>query len=127
MEINKPEILAEVSALFEQYETALVTNDVETLDRLFWHSEQVVRLGIAENLYGHEQILAFRKSRPGKGMDRVRQNQVITTFGDNFAMATTEFRRDSTTRIGRQSQAWVRHPDPVGWKIVSAHVSLMDD
>ena len=125
MQINIPEVLEEVTTAFAAYEAALTGNDVATLDALFWHSPHVIRYGATENLQGHDEILAFRKARPSKGLNRALRNTVITTFGRDFATANTEFTRDSTSRIGRQSHAWVRTPD--GWKIVAAHVSLMED
>lgn len=124
-EINRPEIVAEVTAAFRRYETALVTNDVATLNELFRDSPLTVRYGIAENLYGHEQISAFRAARSPAGLDRTLQNTLITTYGSDFAVASTEFRRPSAgNRIGRQMQSWVRFPE--GWRIVAAHVSLID-
>jgi hypothetical protein len=125
MEINIPEVVEEVTRAFEAYEKALTGNDIATLDALFWTSPQVVRYGPGENLYGHAEIFAFRKARASKGLDRALQNTVITTFGHDFATANTEFTRPETTRVGRQSHAWARLPD--GWKIVAAHVSLMDE
>ncbi len=124
-EVNIPEVLREVTAAFQRYEKALTTNDVTTLDALFWASDQVVRLGATENLYGHAQILKFRKARPSKGLERSLSNTVITTFGTDFATACTEFTRRTTPRTGRQTHSWVRFPD--GWKIVAAHVSWMDE
>ena len=124
MEINDPEVLAEVEAAFEIYETALVGNDVATLDALFWMSPHVVRYGAAENLHGHEEILAFRRARPSKGLARTLRNTVITTFGRDFATASTEFLRDGEPRVGRQMQTWARLSE--GWRIVAAHVSWMD-
>lgn len=124
MQINLPEIVEEVSKAFDAYEAALTGNDVSTLDALFWTSPEVIRFGATENLYGHDEILAFRQSRPSKGLDRVLRNTVITTFGRNFATANTEFTRDGSDRIGRQSHAWARLPE--GWRIVAAHVSLME-
>lgn len=123
-EINLPDVLAEVTSAFEQYEKALTGNDVETLDALFWSGPHVIRYGATENLYGQNEILAFRKERPSKGLDRKLTRTVITTFGRDFATANTEFVRDGVERIGRQSQAWARLPE--GWRIVSAHVSWMD-
>ncbi|MGD9293571.1 MAG: oxalurate catabolism protein HpxZ [Roseobacter sp.] len=123
-EINNPAVLRDVTQVFEQYEAALTGNDIATLDALFWASDHVVRLGATENLYGHDQILAFRKARPSKGLDRSLRNTVITTFGTEFATACTEFTRPGTDRIGRQTHSWVRLAD--GWKIVAAHVSWMD-
>lgn len=124
VEINHPETLAEMTAAFERYEAALVGNDVETLDALFWTDPRTVRLGATENLYGHEQILAFRKGRSSKGLARRLRNTVITTFGRDAASATTEFTREGETRVGRQTQTWIRMAE--GWRIVAAHVSWMD-
>ena len=121
--VNLPEIVAEVTAAFERYEQALVTNDVTVLDELFWRSPHTLRYGAGEILYGWEQIAAFRSGRSPVGLARTRQNIVITTYGRDFATANTEFRRDSTPKVGRQSQTWVRMPE--GWRIVAAHVSLM--
>lgn len=122
-EINIREVLAEVTEAFYRYEKALTGNDVAVLDELFWASEHTVRLGAGENLYGREEILAFRKARPSKGLDRTLQNTVITTYGRDFATANTEFTRDGIDRIGRQSHTWARMPE--GWRIVAAHVSWM--
>jgi hypothetical protein len=124
MQINLPDVLEEVTEAFSAYETALKGNDVAALDALFWTSPHVVRYGVTENLYGHDQILAFHKARPATGLDRTLRNTVITTFGRDFATANTEFTRDGTGRIGRQSHAWARLPE--GWRIVAAHVSLME-
>ncbi|MFK7765055.1 MAG: oxalurate catabolism protein HpxZ [Roseobacter sp.] len=124
MRINIPEVLEEVTAAFNTYETALMDNDVATLDGLFWSSPHVIRYGATENLHGHDAILAFRKNRSSTGLQRSLQHTVITTFGQDYATANTEFTRTTTPRIGRQSHSWARTPD--GWKIVAAHVSLMD-
>ena len=123
-QINLPDVLEEVTTVFNAYEAALTGNDVDTLDALFWTSPQVIRFGATENLYGHDEILDFRKARPSKGLDRTLRNTVITTFGRDFATANTEFTRDGTDYIGRQSHAWARLPE--GWRIVAAHVSLME-
>ena len=123
MDINLPDVLAEVSAVFEQYEEALVNNDVSTLDALFYNSPHTLRYGATENLYGYEAIQAFRAGRPSKGLARERMNIVITTYGRDFATANTEFKRAGNDKIGRQSQIWLRTPE--GWKVVAAHVSLM--
>lgn len=123
MQINIPEVHAEVTAAFRRYEEALVTNDVATLDALFWTSPHVVRYGIGETLYGHEEILAFRRARPSTGLARDLTRTVITTFGTDFGAASTEFRRDGVDRLGRQSHSWARLPE--GWRIVAAHVSWM--
>jgi hypothetical protein len=124
VEIDLPDVHAEVTEAFEAYEKALTGNDVETLDRLFWTSERVVRYGATECLYGHEEILAFRRARPSKGLDRRLTRTVITTFGRDFATACTEFAREGEGRVGRQTQTWARLPE--GWRIVAAHVSLME-
>ncbi len=122
MEINIPEVLAEVTEAFRRYEVALTTNDVPVLDELFWDSELVIRYGAGENLYGSAEIAAFRAARPSVGLARDLERTVITTFGRDFATANTMFRRGE--RLGRQSQTWVRLPG-IGWRVVSAHVSLM--
>ncbi len=121
MIINDPAIVAELAALYPQYEQALVSNDVDTLVRMFWTGPQVMRFGVTENLYGPEELEAFRKSRPSAGLARTVTRLDITTFGRDFASITLEFER-GTTR-GRQSQVWVRLPE--GWRIVQAHVSLL--
>ena len=124
LEINIPEIVAEMSAAFARYEAALVGNDVAVLDELFWNSPQTLRYGATENLYGYDQIAAFRAGRPAAGLARRIFNTVITTYGRDFATANTEFQRDGSPRSGRQSQTWMRTPD--GWRVVAAHVSLLD-
>lgn len=124
MDVNLPEVLEEVAAAFARYEHALVHNELEVLDELFWHSPLTVRLGAAENLYGIGEIQAFRQQRPSKGLMRELRNTVITTYGHDFATASTEFVRPGSPRIGRQSQAWARMPQ--GWRVVHAHVSWMD-
>lgn len=121
--LNRPEILVEVTAAFYRYEQALVSNDIAVLDELFWHDPRTVRLGAGENLYGIDQIRAFRAARPAAGLARQLQHTVITTFGDDYAVCSTEFTREGSERIGRQQQTWVRFPD--GWRIVAAQVSLM--
>lgn len=123
MEINRPDVLAEVTAAFTQYEQALVGNDLEILDRLFWDSPLVLRYGTGENLYGIEAIRAFRSARPATGLARDLSNTVITTFGSDMATANTEFHRHGSGTTGRQSQTWVRLSE--GWRIVAAHVSLL--
>jgi hypothetical protein len=124
MDINLPEVLAEVSAVFARYEDALVHNKVEVLDELFWDSPRTVRYGAGENLVGIEAIRAFRAARPATGLARRLSRTVITTFGRDLATAMTEFHREGSARHGRQSQTWVRLP--VGWRVVAAHVSLID-
>jgi hypothetical protein len=123
-EINDPQVVAEVTAAFERYERALVGNDVAVLDLLFWTSPHTIRYGATENLHGYDAIRAFRAGRPSAGLARTLRNTVITTFGRDFATANTEFTRTTTAKIGRQSQTWVRTVE--GWKVVAAHVSLMD-
>lgn len=123
MEINIPEVLAEVTAAHDRYEKALGENDVAVLDELFWNSEHTLRYGIAENLYGHDQIAAFRSARSPAGLERTVGPVVVTTYGRDFATANLEFRRASIDGIARQSQTWVRMPE--GWRIVAAHVSVM--
>lgn len=124
MKINDPAVLAEVTAIFERYETALVGNDVAVLDELFWNNPLTLRYGAGENLYGYAAIAAFRAARSAAGLERTLSNTVITTYGADFATASTEFRRVNSTKSGRQSQTWVRMPE--GWRIVAAHVSLID-
>jgi len=121
--INLPDVLAQVNAVFDEYERALVSNDVPTLDRLFWNSVHTLRYGAGENLYGYDAIQAFRSGRPSKGLARRITARSVTTFGTDFAVANVEFRRDGSERIGRQTQTWVRMPE--GWRVVAAHVSLM--
>lgn len=124
MEIDLPEVMAEVRAAFERYERALVGNDVAELDALFWDDGRTVRYGGAENLYGIEAIRAFRAARSPAGLERALDGTVITTYGRDMAVASTLFRR-APGRVGRQMQTWMRTPD--GWKVVAAHVSVIDD
>lgn len=121
--INLPPVLQELGAVFERYEQALVGNDVEVLDELFWHADAVVRYGTCESLVGIDAIRAFRAARPAAGLARSLGRTVITTFGEDFATAMTEFHRDGSAATGRQSQTWVRFAD--GWKVVAAHVSML--
>ncbi len=123
MIVNDPAVLAEVTALVDAYEAALMSNDVEALDGAFWNSAYTVRLGVAENLWSFDEIAAFRVGRSGGSPPRTRLRTEITTFGADFAVAHVEFRRDDSGKIGRQSQTWIRTDD--GWKVASAHVSLM--
>ncbi len=124
MDIDIPEVKAEVEAVFARYETALVTNDVPVLDELFWVSPATVRFGATENLFGAEEIAAFRAGRSPVGLSREVLRTSITTFGRDFATASITFRRHGSARIGRQQQSWVRFPE--GWRVVAAHVSLLD-
>ena len=120
--INDPAVVAEVTACFEAYEAALMANDIKALDWLFWASAHTVRYGVGENLYGEDEILAFRKTRLGGSPQRMLTRTEITTFGRDFATANAEFRREGDGRVGRQSHAWARLPE--GWRIVAAHVSF---
>jgi Protein of unknown function (DUF3225) len=122
LEINLPEVVAEVRTAFSHYERALVGNDIATLDTLFWDSPFVVRYGATENLYGMEAIRAFRSARSPVGLMRDLSNTVITTFGRDFATANTEFHREGGQH-GRQSQVWVRLAP--GWRVVAGHISLL--
>lgn len=123
MDINLPAVLAEVTAAVECYEAALVSNDVQVLDTLFWNSPHTLRYGAGENLYGYDEIRAFRAQRSPQGLAREVLRTAITTYGQDFATANLEFQREGSTRIGRQSQTWMRTPQ--GWRVVAAHVSLM--
>lgn len=125
VEVNIPEVVAEVEAAFARYETALVTNDVESLDALFWDDPRTIRYGASENLYGMDEIRAFRRQRPSAGLARDLEQTVVATFGRDFATASTLFTRETAPdRTGRQMQTWVRLSD--GWRIVAAHVSVID-
>jgi hypothetical protein len=126
MEINHPSTLAEVEAVFERYEHALVGNDVVVLDELFLDAPTTIRYGIAENLHGIDAIRAFRLARPSAGLTRKLSDTVITTYGCDFATASTLFHRETSPgKIGRQMQTWVRMPD--GWRVAAAHVSIIDE
>jgi hypothetical protein len=121
--VNLPDVLDEVRASFLRYEQALVGNDVAVLDELFWDSPATLRYGVTENLHGYDAIRRFRAGRPSQGLARELVNTVITTYGRDFATANTEFRRPGSNGVGRQSQTWLRTRD--GWRVVSAHVSLL--
>jgi Protein of unknown function (DUF3225) len=123
--VNNAALVAELTNLYMQYEEALCTNNLEVLDALFWDAPQVVRFGLAENLYGGEEIQKFRASRPTFNLKREIFNLKVVTFGNDSGAVTLEFRRvmDGVERLGRQSQMWQRFPN--GWKVVSAHVSLL--
>lgn len=124
--INAPDVLAEVTAVFERYEAALVGNDVAVLDDLFWQDGRTIRYGISENLYGFDEIAAFRAGRPSQGLQRRLDKTVITTFGRDFATASTLFMRpEMSGRCGRQMQTWLRTPE--GWRVVAAHVSVIEE
>jgi Protein of unknown function (DUF3225) len=126
MEIDLPEVVAEVRREFERYERALVSNDVALLDALFRDDPRTIRYGGGENLYGYEEIRAFRAARPSAGLARTISKTVITTYGRDVATASTLFHRASAPgKIGRQMQTWVRFPE--GWRVVAAHVSMIDE
>jgi hypothetical protein len=126
MDIDLPEIRAEVEAAFARYEAALITNDVATLQELFWRSPRTIRYGIAENLYGSDEIAAFRAARAPVGLMRRLSRTVITTYGRDFAVASTLFHRATMPgKVGRQMQSWVKFPD--GWHVIAAHVSVIDE
>lgn len=126
MQIDLPDVVAEVRSAFDIYEKALVSNDVETLDALFHHDARTIRYGGGENLYGYSAIKAFRSARSPAGLARSIERTAITTYGRDFATASTLFRRASSPgKIGRQMQTWVRFDE--GWRVVAAHVSVIDD
>jgi hypothetical protein len=121
IEVDLPDVVAEVTAAFERYERALVENDVETLDAMFRADPRTIRYGTGENLYGHDEIKSFRAARSPAGLART----VITAYGRDFAVASTLFNRATAPgKVGRQMQTWVRFPD--GWRVVAAHVSVID-
>jgi hypothetical protein len=126
MQIDLPDVLAEVTTEFERYEKALVTNNVEDLNELFRGDPRTLRYGIGENLYGYDAITAFRAARSPAGLMRRTAQTVITTYGRDAAVASTLFYRDTALgKVGRQMQTWVRFAE--GWKIVAAHVSVIDE
>jgi hypothetical protein len=126
MEIDLPEVLAEVTEQFQRYEQALVSNDVAVLDELFRKDSRTLRYGIGENLYGYSEIASFRAARTPVGLMRRTAKTVITTYGRDAAVASTLFYRDTLPgKVGRQMQTWVRFPE--GWRIVAAHVSIIDE
>jgi hypothetical protein len=125
VEIDNPAVMAEVEAVFRRYETALVTNDVETLEELFWDDGRTIRYGATENLHGMAEIRAFRHARSPAGLARRIERTTITTYGSDFAVASILFRRDGAPgKVGRQMQSWVRMAD--GWRVVAAQVSVVD-
>jgi len=125
MQINDPEVVAELRELYPLYEAALINNDIETLTKMFWASPHAIRFGAGENLYGVDEIEAFRKSRPALNLARRVIRLEIVSFGKDFGSITLEFERDTPAGVarGRQSQVWVRLAE--GWRIVSAHVSTL--
>jgi hypothetical protein len=125
MEIDLPEVVAEVGEAFERYEKALVTNDVAALDAMFCKDERTIRYGVAENLYGFSEVAAFRAARSPLSLMRTRARTVITTYGRDFAVASTLFHRETLSgKVGRQMQTWVRFEE--GWRVVAAHVSIIE-
>lgn len=126
MEVNLPAVVAEVEAAFARYEAALVGNDVAVLDELFWGGPHTIRYGIGENLYGPAEIAAFRAGRSPAGLARRLSRTVITSYGRDMAVAATLFHRDGAPgRVGRQMQTWARMPE--GWRVVAAHVSIIEE
>jgi len=122
--VNIPEVQAELEAAFACYEAALLANDIETLNRLFWDSALTLRYGLHDMQYSHDEIARFRRERGAIAQQRTLRNTHVTTFGQDYGVANTEFIRQGTNRLGRQSQTWVRTDD--GWKIVAAHVSFLE-
>jgi len=126
MDVDLPEVVAEMRAAFDRYEKALDENDVDTLDAMFWKNLRTIRSGGTENLYGHEEIAAFRAARSPAGLARSISRTVISTYGRDCAVASTLFHRASVPgKVGRQMQTWVRFPE--GWRVVAAHVSFIDE
>jgi Protein of unknown function (DUF3225) len=125
MDIDLPDVVAEVRVEFERYEKALVSNDVEALDAIFRNDPRTIRYGVNESLYGYDEIMAFRAARSPVALGRTLSKTVITTYGRDFAVASTLYERPSAPgRTGRQMQTWVRFAE--GWRVVAAHVSLME-
>jgi hypothetical protein len=126
MDIDLPDVLAEVTAQFERYEKALVSNDVAVLDELFRADKRTLRYGVGENLYGYDEIMAFRAARSPVGLGRKTAKTWITSYGRDTAVASTLFYRESLPgKVGRQMQTWIRFPD--GWRVVAAHVSIINE
>jgi hypothetical protein len=126
MEIDIPDVLAEVTAQFQRYEKALVSNDVAVLDELFHKDARTLRYGVAENLYGYSEITSFRAARSPIGLGRTTARTLITSYGRDTAVASTLFYRETLRgKVGRQMQTWVRFAE--GWRIVAAHVSIIDE
>jgi hypothetical protein len=122
LEIDLPDVVAEISRAYARYERALAANDVPALDEFFWRDPRALRYSIAGTQHGHAEIAASRRTRSSKDLERTLLATRITTFGRDFAIASTEFRRTESGRLGRQSQTWARFPE--GWRIVTAHVSF---
>jgi hypothetical protein len=126
MEIDLPEVVAEVTAAFARYERALVSNDVAVLDSIFRDDPRSIRYGGGENLYGYAEIEAFRAARSPAGLARTLSKTVITTYGRDFAVTSTLFHRPTMVgKVGRQMQTWVRFEE--GWRVVAAHVSVINE
>jgi hypothetical protein len=126
MDVDLPDVLAEVTEQFARYEAALVSNDIAVLDELFRPDERSLRYGVGENLYGYDEIVAFRAARSPIGLGRKTARTLITTYGRDTAVASTLFCRESLPgKVGRQMQTWIRFPE--GWRIVAAHVSIIDE
>jgi AtzH-like len=126
MDVDLPDVLAEVTAQFERYEKALVSNDIAVLDELFRPDKRTLRYGVGENLYGYDEIVAFRAARSPIGLGRKTARTLITTYGRDTAIASTLFYREQLVgKVGRQMQTWVRFPE--GWRIVAAHVSIINE
>jgi len=123
MEIDLPDVHAEVTAAFQRYEDALINNRVDVLNELFWNDPRTLRFGTHENLYSYRAIADYRRGRAPVNLRRRILRTVITTYGRDFAATHIEFQRQGSDQIGRQSQIWTRMPE--GWRIVAAHVSLM--
>ncbi|KQR74259.1 hypothetical protein ASG35_21025 [Burkholderia sp. Leaf177] len=127
VEINLPEVIAEVCAAFVEYERALVANDIKTMNALFWNAPETVRYGIAEIQHGGDAIREWRETCAPVPVSRKLHRTIVTTFGHDFATVSTEFTSDATVMIGRQMQSWARIGDDANWKIVAAHVSLIPE
>jgi hypothetical protein len=126
MDVDLPDVLAEVTAQFERYEKALVSNDIAVLDELFRPDKRSLRYGVGENLYGYDEIMAFRAARSPIGLGRKTARTMITAYGRDAAVASTLFYREQLVgKVGRQMQTWVRFPE--GWRIVAAHVSIINE
>lgn len=125
MQINIPDVQRELTEVFNRYEAALVGNDLAVLDELFWPDARTIRYGIAEDLYGIDEIRAYRSGRSPTSLARTLRRTVITTFGTDFGTASTEFIRPPNVRLGRQMQTWARFA--AGWRVVAAHVSFIGD
>jgi hypothetical protein len=122
MQIDLAEVRAELERLFSEYEADLLANRVAAMNRVFWRDPRALRFGIAEVQHGYDEIAAWRAAALGVP-PRAIVHKVITTYGHDFATTHIEFRSRNSDLLGRQSQTWVRMPE--GWRIVSAHVSLI--